>query len=118
MNEELWLQLRPKDLYELDRNTRTMVLKTKAPKTTMPNKPCTIKFLIDRINKLFNANKEHIQQIRKDRADQEILVQQSLEHEADSLIVFPESPTWDDEPSQTLLVSGQIENGGEVVMYP
>ena len=117
MNEEMWNKLRPKDLYALDRNTRNMVLKTKAPLCTMPRKPCTIQFLIDRINKLFNANKDHIQQIHKERAEQERAEQESLEQEALELIHEP-SPTWDHEPLSTSLVTGQIHSGGEVVVYP
>ena len=112
MNEEMWDKLRPKDLYVFNKNTQSMILKTKALKCSMPRKPCTIQFLIDRINKLFNANKDHIQQIREDRAKQEALEQEALE-----LIPEP-SPTWDHEPLSTSLVTGQIHSGGEVVVYP
>ena len=122
MNEEMWSQLRPKDLYALDQNTRKMKLKTKAPLCTMPRKPCTIQFLIDRIHKLFNTNKNHIHQIRKDRAEQERAVQEALEQEA--LELSPDSnhevsPTWDHEPLSTSLISNVqiVDTGGEVVLY-
>ena len=117
MDEEMWDKLRPKDLYVFNINTQSMILKTKALKCSMPRKPCTIQFLIDRINKLFNANKEHIQQIREERAKQEALEQEALEQEALELIPEP-SPTWDHEPLSTSLVTGQIHSGGEVVVYP
>lgn len=123
MDEEMWSQLRPKDLYVLDRNTRTMILKTKAPVCSMPRKPCTIQFLIDRINKLFNSNKDHIKQIRHERAEQERAEQEALEQEALEL-QSPESthevsPTWDHEPLSTSLISDVqiVDTGGEVVLY-
>ena len=115
-------KLRPKDLYVLDRNTRTMILKTKAPKTSMPRKPCTIQFLIDRISKLFHANKDRIKLIREERATQERAEQEALEQEA--LELSPESnhevsPTWDHEPLSTSLISDVqiVDTGGEVVLY-
>jgi hypothetical protein len=117
MDEEMWAKLRPKDLYVFNRNTQSMILKTKAPVCSMPRKPCTIQFLIDRISKLFNANQDHIKQIRQERAEQERLQQEALEQEA--LELSPElSPTWDHEPLSTSLVTGQIHTGGEVVVYP
>ena len=122
MDEQMWSQLRPKDLYVLNKSTRTMVLKTKAPPCSMPRKPCTIQFLIDRISKLFNANKDHIHQIREERAEQERLQQEALEQEA--LELSPESthevsPSWDHEPLSTSLISNVqiVDTGGEVVLY-
>ena len=122
MDEEMWSKLRPKDLYVFNTNTQSMILKTKAPKCSMPRKPCTIQFLIDRINKLFNANKDHIHQIRQERAEQERAEQEALEQEA--LELSPESnhevsPTWDHEPLSTSLISEVqiVDTGGEVVLY-
>ena len=117
MNEEMWSQLRPKDLYVLNRSTRTMVLKTKAPPCSMPRKPCTIQFLIDRINKLFHANKDHIKQIREERAEQEALEQEALELSPES--THEVSPSWDHEPLSTSLISDVqiVDTGGEVVLY-
>ena len=122
MDEEMWAKLRPKDLYVFNRNTQSMILKTKAPVCSMPRKPCTIQFLIDRISKLFNANQDHIKQIRQERAEQERLQQEALEQEA--LELSPESnhevsPTWDHEPLSTSLISDVqiVDTGGEVVLY-
>ena len=90
MDSESWSNLRPKDIYVRDRNTGMMVLQTKAPKTSMPRKPCNVQFVIDRINTLLVFNNSKIQQIRSDRAEQEKITQDALIQEAQSLEPEPE----------------------------
>ena len=102
MDSNTWSQLRPHDIYVQHRNTKQMVIKTKAPLTSMPQKPCSVQFLIDRVNKLINLNKEHIQQIRTKRAEQEAQLQEALEQEAQSLNIETE-PEWDYNAGATAL---------------
>ena len=107
LNEQSWNSHRPKPVYTRDRNTGRMVAE-KEIKTSMPQNPCSVEFLIDRINKLYILNINRISQIRHERAEKERLAQEALDaqaaEQAAQVEEAAEEPEWDHEPSSTQLV--------------
>ena len=96
MDSKSWLQLRPQNIHV--KHPRTGQMQLKEVLTSMPRSPCSIKFLIDRINTLIVYNQSNIQQIRADRAAQE-----AQEAQEEPAVEEEPEPEWDYNAGTTAL---------------